>query len=216
MEAIGTLAGGVAHDFNNLLTIVLSYSEMLLAGDLAAEVRGDVEEIALAARRATALTSQLLSFSRKAIVQLRPVDVNDVVRGMHAMFRRLLMTNIELTTTLSADPSVVIADPSQLEQILMNFIANASDAMPDGGALVIETQNVELDGAYERTHAGVHQGPHVMLAVTDTGVGMDAATAGKVFEPFFTTKAIGRGNGTRAGDGVRDHQTAPRPRVGVQ
>jgi two-component system, cell cycle sensor histidine kinase and response regulator CckA len=195
MEAIGTLAGGVAHDFNNLLTIILSYSEMLLAGPLAADIRADVEEIALAARRATALTSRLLAFSRKAIVQLRPVDVNDVVRGMEIVFRRLLMTNIELTTTLSVEPSVVIADPGQIEQVLMNLIGNASDAMPDGGSLVIETQNVELDDDYERTHAGVRPGSYVMLAVTDTGVGMDAATASKIFEPFFTTKGVGRGTG---------------------
>jgi two-component system cell cycle sensor histidine kinase/response regulator CckA len=195
MEAIGTLAGGVAHDFNNLLTIILSYSDMLLAGPLTAETHADIDEIALAARRATALTSRLLAFSRKAIVQLRPMDVNDVVRGMETMFRRLLMTNIELTTTLSLEPSVVIADPGQIEQVLMNLIGNASDAMPDGGSLVIETQNVELDGDYERTHAGVRPGSYIMLAVTDTGAGMDAATASKIFEPFFTTKGVGRGTG---------------------
>lgn len=188
-------AGGVAHDFNKLLTIILSYSEMLLIGDHPAVGRDDIEEISLAARRATALTSQLLTFSRKAIVQLRPVDVNVVVSGMHAMFRRLLMTNIELTITLTREPCVVAADPSQLEQILMNFIGNASDAMPEGGSLAIETQNVELDDAYVRSHAGVEPGPYVMLAVTDTGVGMDAATASKVFEPFFTTKGVGRGTG---------------------
>jgi two-component system cell cycle sensor histidine kinase/response regulator CckA len=175
--------------------VILSYTEMLLSGNLAPEFRGDLEEISTAARRATALTRQLLTFSRKAIVQVRPVDINDVVRGMHSMLRRLLATNIDLTTTLSVDGGVVIADPSQLEQILMNLVVNASDAMPEGGALVVETRNVELDRAYAQSHAGVQPGPYVMLAVTDTGIGMDAATVSKVFEPFFTTKEVGRGTG---------------------
>ncbi|MEP6495894.1 MAG: PAS domain S-box protein [bacterium] len=195
MEAVGTLAGGVAHDFNNLLTVILSYSEMLLSGTLAPEYRSDLEEISTAARRATALTRQLLTFSRKAIVQLRSVDINEVVRGMHPMFRRLLTTNIDLSTTLSANACVVVADPSQIEQVLMNLVVNASDAMPHGGSLAIETQNVELDRAYVQTHAGVRPGPYVMLAVADTGIGMDAATVSKAFEPFFTTKDVGRGTG---------------------
>jgi len=195
MEAIGTLAGGVAHDFNNLLTVILSYSEMLLAGNLAPEFRGDLEEISTAARRATALTRQLLTFSRKAIVQARPVDMNDMVRGMQPMLRRLLATNIGLSATLSATVAVVLADPSQLEQILMNLVVNASDAMPDGGSLAIETRNVDLDRSYAQTHVGVQPGPYVLLAVTDTGIGMDAATVAKAFEPFFTTKDVGRGTG---------------------
>jgi two-component system cell cycle sensor histidine kinase/response regulator CckA len=195
MEAIGTLAGGIAHDFNNILTVISSYSDMLLDARPDAKDRADLEEISTAARRATALTRQLLTFSRRDIVRLEPVDINEVVGGMEGMCRRLLMTNIELVMKLSDNIGAVVADVSQLEQVVMNLVVNASDAMPDGGTLMIETSSVELDDGYVQTHADVKPGPYAMLAVSDTGIGMDAQTISKIFEPFFTTKAVGRGTG---------------------
>ena len=196
MEAIGTLAGGVAHDFNNILTVITSYSSMLLASPDRSEAdRTDLEEIATAANRASALTRQLLTFTRKAVVRPRSIEVADVVQGMESMLRRLLKSNIDFATNLSRESCCVTADPSQLEQIIMNLVVNASDAMPRGGALVVETTRVDLDEAYAQMHSGVSQGPYVMLAVSDTGVGMDAETQRKIFEPFFTTKEPGRGTG---------------------
>jgi two-component system cell cycle sensor histidine kinase/response regulator CckA len=196
MEAIGTLAGGVAHDFNNILTVITSYSSMLLASpDRNDADRADLEEIATAANRASALTRQLLTFTRKAIVRPRPIEVGEVVHGMESMLRRLLKSNIDFATTLSPDSCCVTADPSQIEQIVMNLVVNASDAMPQGGSLVVETTRVELDETYAHVHAGVGSGPYVMLAVSDTGIGMDTATQAKIFEPFFTTKEPGRGTG---------------------
>lgn len=195
MEAIGTLAGGIAHDFNNILTVISSYAAMLIADDRYPDIRADVEEISSAARRATGLTRQLLTFSRKAIVQLRVVDINTIVEEMQPMLRRLLMEHIELIVKPSDDASCVIADVSQLEQILLNLTVNAADAMPDGGSLVVETHNVWLDEAYAEMHTGVAPGPYVLLAVTDSGIGMDEETIRKIFEPFFTTKEVGHGTG---------------------
>jgi len=195
MEAIGTLAGGVAHDFNNLLTVISSYTDLLLTGNHDASERADLEEIAIAAKRGTALTRQLLTFSRKAIVQPQPINVSEVVCGMEGMFRRLLNADVELVAKVSDDLRPVLADRGQLEQILVNLVVNASDAMPNGGTLVIETQHAEVDDAFSRTHAGLEPGTYVMLAVTDTGIGMDAATRNKIFEPFFTTKPVGKGTG---------------------
>jgi len=195
MEAIGTLAGGIAHDFNNILTVISSYANLLLDGRPDEKDRADLEEISTAARRATALTRQLLTFTRRDIVRLEPVNINEVVGAMESMYRRLLMTNIELVMKLDASIGLVIADVSQVEQLVMNLVVNASDAMPDGGTLIVETQSVELDNAYVQTHADVKPGPYVMLAVSDTGIGMDAATISKIFEPFFTTKPVGRGTG---------------------
>jgi two-component system, cell cycle sensor histidine kinase and response regulator CckA len=195
MEAIGTLAGGVAHDFNNILTVISSYAAMLMTDDRYPEIRADIEEISSAARRATGLTRQLLTFSRKAIVQLQSINLNAIVEEMQPMLRRLLMEHIELIAKPSGVASSVIADVSQLEQILLNLTVNAADAMPDGGSLVIETHNVWLDDAYAEMHTGVAPGPYVLLAVTDSGTGMDADTIRKIFEPFFTTKEVGRGTG---------------------
>lgn len=195
MEAIGTLAGGVAHDFNNILTVISSYAAMLLADDRYPEIRTDIEEISNAAKRATGLTRQLLTFSRKAIVQLQTVDINAIIDDMQPMLRRLLMEHIELVIKPSGVASNVTADVSQLEQVLLNLTVNAADAMPDGGTLVIETHNVWLDEAYVDMHTEVVPGAYVLLAVTDSGVGMDAETIRKIFEPFFTTKEIGRGTG---------------------
>jgi PAS domain S-box-containing protein len=196
MEAIGTLAGGIAHDFNNILTVITSYSSMLLAShDEDDPDRGDLEEIATAAKRATGLTRQLLTFTRRAIVRPQSVDVREIVQGMESMLRRLLKSNIDFATKFAAEDCCVVADPSQLEQIVMNLVVNASDAMPNGGSLVIETTRVELDDGYASVHADVRAGPFVMLAISDTGIGMDAATQSKIFEPFFTTKDPVRGTG---------------------
>jgi len=195
MEAIGTLAGGIAHDFNNILTVISSYSDMLLDGEHSESDRADLEEISTAARRATALTRQLLTFSRRDVVRLEPVNINDVVGGMEGMCRRLLMTNIELIMKLDPSIGAVVADAGQVEQLVMNLVVNAADAMPDGGTLVVETKSAELDEGYGLTHADVKPGHYVMLSVSDTGVGMDAATISKIFEPFFTTKPVGRGTG---------------------
>ena len=196
MEAIGTLAGGIAHDFNNILTVITSYSSMLLAAREEDDPdRGDLEEIATAAKRATGLTRQLLTFTRRAIVRPQSVDLREIVGGMESMLRRLLKSNIDFATKLDADSCCVIADRSQIEQIVMNLVVNASDAMPNGGSLVIETTRADLDESYAAMHSDVRAGEFIMLAISDTGIGMDAATQSKVFEPFFTTKEPGRGTG---------------------
>ena len=195
MEAIGTLAGGVAHDFNNILTVVTSYAELLSRTEPDADRRSDLDEIVAAARRATLLTRQLLTFSRKSLAEPQSINVSYVVARLGGMLRRLLKENIKLVPRLSDEVSPVLGDPNQLEQVLMNLVINAADAMPDGGTLVIETQNIELDDAYARSHGGVTPGRYVMLAVTDTGTGIDPSIVDKIFEPFFTTKPPGHGTG---------------------
>jgi len=196
MEAIGRLAGGVAHDFNNLLTAILGFADLLLQ-DIPPDhrAREGAMEIRDAARRAADLTRQLLDFSRQQVLSPRLVSLNDIVVGMEKMLKRLIGADIEFRTALSSAIGLAQADPGQLEQVFLNLIVNARDAMPAGGSLLIETGNVELDPAYVREHPGVEPGSYVVLTVTDTGVGMDAATQARIFEPFFTTKPNGEGTG---------------------
>jgi PAS domain S-box-containing protein len=194
MEAIGRLAGGVAHDFNNLLTIISGYGQ-LLQERLNPQDLGHVEEILKASDRAAALTRQLLAFSRRQILAPQVLDLNSIVANLEKMLRRLIGEDIALTTVKQSDLGRVKADPGQIEQVIINLAVNARDAMPQGGKLTIETANVKLDETYARSHAGITPGPHVMLAVSDTGLGMDPETLGSIFEPFFTTKEKGKGTG---------------------
>ncbi len=196
LEAVGRLAGGVAHDFNNILTVVLSYADFMLARlDPGDRLRGFADEIRKASEKAASLTSQLLAFSRKQVLQPRVLDLNDSIADMEKMLRRLIGEDIEFMTVLDPGLGRVKADPNQLVQVVINLAVNARDAMPKGGKLMIETANADLDDAYAKTHAGARPGPHVMLAVSDTGEGMDAETRSRIFEPFFTTKESGKGTG---------------------
>jgi len=196
MDWIGKVAAGIAHDFNNVLSVIITCAEVamdaLQAGD---PVRDEVAEIAHAGSRAAELTRQLLAFTRAQALPVRSVDLNQVITGMEKMLRRLLEESIQVTTALEAASWPVSADPSALEQVLMNLVVNARDAMPQGGRVTIETANVEIDEGFAQGHPGATPGPHVMLAVSDTGTGMDKATLARVFEPFFTTKPLGAGTG---------------------
>ncbi len=196
MEAVGQLAGGIAHDFNNVLTAVLGYTRLLLKdATLSEQARSDVEEIEQAARRAASLTQQLLAFSRKQMLQLAILDLNEVVQGMRSLLRRLIGEHITLVATLDPQPMLVRADLGQLQQVIVNLSVNARDAMPAGGILTIATAAVELGPTFVVARPGSQPGPHILLQVSDTGMGMDAETRGRVFEPFFTTKAVGKGSG---------------------
>ncbi len=196
MQAVGELAGGVAHDFNNLLMIVKGHAEMLLDRiQDSSPARHNLEQIQGATDRAATLTRQLLAFSRKQVLQPKILDLNDVVAGMIKMFSRVIGENIDLAFLPASKLAPVKADPGQMEQVLLNLVVNARDAMPDGGRLTIETTNVELDRVSASQHPAMEAGSYVMLIVTDTGCGMDAGTQARIFEPFFTTKGQGKGTG---------------------
>jgi len=195
LEAVGQLAGGVAHDFNNLLTVITGYSDLVLARlNESDDNRTKIEEIKRAALRASSLTRQLLAFSRKQVLQPKLFNLNDLVADMSKMLQRLIGENIEMTTCCGPE-APINADPGQIEQVLMNLVVNARDAMPNGGRVTVETSRVEIDEGYASTHINVLPGPYVMLAVSDTGGGMDAETRKHIFEPFFTTKELGKGTG---------------------
>jgi len=196
MEAVGRLAGGIAHDFNNLLTAIAGYSDLLLLNLPEGEAaHREVLEIRKASDRAAALTRQLLAFSRQQVLQPKVLDLNQVVTNMEKMLHRLIGEDVELITTLASDLGHVKADPGQIEQVIVNLAVNSRDAMPNGGKLILETMNVELDEHYAARHEPAKPGSYVMLAVTDSGCGMDEATKARLFEPFFTTKEVGKGTG---------------------
>jgi two-component system, cell cycle sensor histidine kinase and response regulator CckA len=196
MEAIGRLAGGIAHDFNNLLTIIKGYTELALKRPrISPELQTDVERIEDASERAGTLVRQLLAFSRRQVLQPKLVDLNSIVLGLDKLLGRLMGEGIQMTTIPGKNVGTIKADPGQIEQVIMNLVVNARDAMPKGGRLTVETANVDLDVAYASDHATVQPGSYVMLAVSDTGTGMSPETVAHIFEPFYTTKESGRGTG---------------------
>lgn len=196
MEAVGLLAGGVAHDLNNLLTPILGYGEMLL-GDpsLAPPHHHDVEQIVTAGKKARDLVRQLMAFGRKQVLEMRAIDLNSIITDFTKLLRRTLREDIRIVLNLSTRSCHVRADRSQMEQVLMNLLVNAQDAMPQGGKLSIETDTVELDEQYTATHLGAIPGPYVVLTVGDSGCGMEKETLSRIFEPFYTTKTLGKGTG---------------------
>jgi PAS domain S-box-containing protein len=196
MDAIGRLAGGIAHDFNNLLTVITGRAQLILARLRPEEpIHRDATLVRTTADRAAALTQQLLAFSRKQVLQPQVLDLNAVMTAMGPMLGRLIGEDIDLAMVPAPELGRVKADPGQIEQVIVNLVVNSRDAMPEGGRLTVETANVELDEAYASRHVSVPAGPYVMLAVSDTGEGMDEATRSRVFEPFFTTKGPGKGTG---------------------
>lgn len=196
MEAVGRLAGSVAHDFNNVLSVILSLTSLIL-DDLKQvdPLRVDIESIKKAGERGADLTRQLLAFSRQQVVSPRTVDINQIVVESERMLRRLLREDVELITQCQRSLSKVRVDPGQIDQVILNLAINARDAMPEGGKLTIETMDVDLEESYATEHFGSTPGPHVMLAVSDTGIGMTRETQARIFEPFFTTKEAGKGTG---------------------
>jgi PAS domain S-box-containing protein len=196
MEAVRTLSGGVAHDFNNILTVILGHTEILLQELKSSRSEYDhVKSIDEASRRASTLTRQLLAFSRKQVLQPKVFNLNSLIMDLDKMLRRLISEDIELETITDPNLGVIKADPGQIEQVVMNLVVNARDALQGGGRITIETANVTLDDDYVRSHAGAHPGPHVMLAVSDSGEGISPENLPHIFEPFFTTKEVGKGTG---------------------
>ncbi len=196
MEAIGQLAGGIAHDFNNLLTVINGYSDVLIGSlhpdDPSQHFLSMIKE---AGEQSASLTNQLLAFSKNQLLSPKAINLNEVVHKVEKMLRRIIGEDIQLFTSLHPDLGSVMADQTQIEQILLNLAVNSRDAMPQGGKLTIETKNIDLDASYAKTHEGVRPGAHVMLAVTDSGVGMPEEVRRHIFEPFFTTKGVGKGTG---------------------
>jgi two-component system cell cycle sensor histidine kinase/response regulator CckA len=196
MEAVGTLAGGIAHDFNNLLQAIQGYSQLLLIDKSDQDPEADkLKEIVLASQRASELTRQLLTFSRKVESKLRPVDLNQIIRQTHTLLERSIPKMISMELDLQEQLDVVSADPVQIEQVLMNMAIDARDAMPDGGKIILRTANITYSDGYCRQHLGTQPGPHVEMSISDTGHGMDAETKEHIFEPFYTTKGQGKGTG---------------------
>jgi PAS domain S-box-containing protein len=197
LEAVGQLAGGIAHDFNNLLTIIIGCAELLKNDrpEAPADEHDPLDELAKAARRAAALTQQLLAFSRRQVLQPRTVDLNEALRGVHPMLRRLVRENVVIMLDLAAGLSMVRVDPGQLDQVVLNLVVNANDAMPAGGSVTVTTSDAMLTEEDVARHRYVIPGKYVRLIVADTGIGMDDATVARVFEPFFTTKPVGKGTG---------------------
>jgi two-component system, cell cycle sensor histidine kinase and response regulator CckA len=195
MEAIGRLADSIVHDFNNLMAVISAQSELVLDLEDLPSIRRETQVIMATAERAAALTKQLLAFSRKQEIEPKIFSCNELLRNVDQMLGRLLTEDIQLKTVLDPDLGNVLADPGQIEQVVMNLVVNARDAMPNGGTLTIETSNVELDTFYARDHLDVNPGPYVILAVSDTGVGISAEVRSRIFEPFFTTKPAGHGTG---------------------
>src|SRR5215467_6924742 len=195
MQAIGRLAGCVAHDFNNVLTVIMGYAQHMIEFPSPDTVHNGASQILTASNRAASLTRQLLAFGRKQILQPSVINLNAVIVDVDKMLRRLISENVQIVTRQATTLGCVKADIGQIEQVLLNLFINARDAMPGGGAITVETANVELDEAYANQHAGVRPGRYVMLAVSDTGIGMDEATKSHIFEPFFTTKEMGKGSG---------------------
>ncbi|MEO8844081.1 MAG: ATP-binding protein [Kofleriaceae bacterium] len=195
MEAVGQLAGGIAHDFNNMLSVILGYGHLLTRHVPKTDPKSVyVDEMVLAGNRAAELTRQLLAFSRRQVLQPSPIDLEEVIANMSNMLRRVIGENVELEIITRA-PDHVFVDPSQLEQVILNLVVNARDAMPEGGRITVTTSNVDLDAAFVAGHLGTQRGHQVVISVRDTGEGMDSATRAQIFEPFFTTKALGKGTG---------------------
>jgi two-component system cell cycle sensor histidine kinase/response regulator CckA len=196
LEAVGRLASGVAHDFNNLLSVILSYAGVILS-DLKPDdpLRADLEQVQKAGLRAADLTRQLLAFSRQQVLQPRTIDLNQVLAGIEKMVGRLVGADVHVTMLKTPGLGKVLADPGQIEQVIINLVVNARDAMPTGGMLTLETKNIDLDEDYALQHVGVSAGRYVTFAVSDTGTGMDHETQARIFEPFFTTKERGKGTG---------------------
>ncbi|MDF1700852.1 MAG: PAS domain S-box protein, partial [Planctomycetota bacterium] len=196
MEAVGMLAGGIAHDFNNLLIAIIGHSDLLLMRTAdGPDVRRHAEEIRKAGDRAKALTSQLLAFSRKQVLRPRVLDLNAVIEELGGLLQRVIGEDIELSVAPSGEPATILADPGQMEQVVMNLATNARDAMPEGGALLLSVDTLSLGAEEAARHASLRPGAHVLLTVRDSGEGMDEATQSRIFEPFFTTKAMGKGTG---------------------
>jgi two-component system cell cycle sensor histidine kinase/response regulator CckA len=196
MEAVGRLAGGIAHDFNNVLSVILSYGELMRAELMPDDpMRDDVDEVIKAGKRAADLTRQLLMFSRQQVLEPKILDLNEVLAGMDKMLRRLLGEGVEMICLPAQRLGKVKVDPSSIEQVIVNLVVNARDAMPAGGRLTVETANAILDAERVREYGGSKSGSHVMLSVSDTGIGMDEATQARLFEPFFTTKDKEKGSG---------------------
>ena len=217
MEAIGQLAGGIAHDFNNLLTVILTTTELLLDSEAAdGTLHAELQDVYRSAQRGAELTRQLLAFSRRQVLSIHPMSVNQLVGSVERLLRRVLGEDVELRVAPQADPDIVRADAGQLEQVLMNLAVNARDAMPNGGKLTIETSHVDLNETVREQQVAMPAGPYVMIAVSDTGEGMGPEGQGAPVRTLLHHQGAGQGNGPRPGHRLRDRQTAERLRVGVQ